>query len=337
MAYAIPSPLACIGQLDAQEMSQSDMVSGPGPRFADQRVKSLSEAKTITTQHILKPGDPRSWQTFKGEFRSAIDAEALPALNRAKPYTLAECYEMLPADNRTDKAAADLLSRLNWLYDSASDYIYRCLYKNIDFTVPSHGPTLQSLIETEYETERAGPELYWHLYNMHDKNATESGQAEIMTRVTDAQIQVRMGKAIDSISAGTAIYSIHDDWGRIHENATKLPRDFIKIICRAMRKLPHEEIRILGFTHMQELSKTTAAPQATPPLYQKLKTWVDCITEDWPKLQVMQGAGASLMPIHEARPGGAGLALTQDTGNGRRYSAKTNACDWCPLHTCTSH
>ena len=123
MAYAIPSPLACIGQLDAQEMSQSDMVSGPGPRFADQRVKSLSEAKTITTQHILKPGDPRSWQTFKGEFRSAIDAEALPALNRAKPYTLAECYEMLPADNRTDKAAADLLSRLNWLYDSASDYI----------------------------------------------------------------------------------------------------------------------------------------------------------------------------------------------------------------------
>ena len=110
-------------------MSQPDMVSGTVPRYADQRVKSLAEAKAVTTQHTLKPGDPTSWQTFKGEFKSAIDAESLPALHRAKPYTIAECYEMLSTETRTEEDAAGLCMRLNGLYDAACDYLYRCLYK----------------------------------------------------------------------------------------------------------------------------------------------------------------------------------------------------------------
>ena len=132
-------PRSSVRTLDVPEY---DMVSGAAFDTSDLkgRVVSLQHLKTFSTQHKFKPGDAASWQNFHGEFKSGLDADALPALQRGKRYTILECFEMLPIKNRTDEAAAELCSRLNDLYDQAADYIYRCLYANIDFTVPSHGP-----------------------------------------------------------------------------------------------------------------------------------------------------------------------------------------------------
>ena len=140
------------------------MVSGATSDTSDLRVNSrsvsLQHLKIFSTQHKFKPGDAASWQNFNGEFKSGLDADALPALTRAKRYTLLECYEMLSPKNRTEEAAAELCARLNELYDQASDYIYRCLYANIDFSVVSHGPALQATVERSYATERDGPGFY---------------------------------------------------------------------------------------------------------------------------------------------------------------------------------
>ena len=129
----------------------------------------MQHLKVFATQHKFKPGDAASWQNFHGEFKSGLDADALPALKRGKRYTILECYEMLPLKDRTEEAAAELCARLNELYDQASDYIYRCLYNNIDFTVPSHGQALQTTVDREYSSERDGPAFYWHLAKQHDK------------------------------------------------------------------------------------------------------------------------------------------------------------------------
>ena len=98
------------------------MVSGAVSDSSDRRAaKALSHLKTFQTQHKLKPGSATSWQTFQGEFKSGLDAGALPALNRAKPYSIMECYEMLPLKNRNEIAAAALHAELNELYEEAQD------------------------------------------------------------------------------------------------------------------------------------------------------------------------------------------------------------------------
>ena len=144
---------------------------------------------------------------------------------------------MLPIKNRTDEAAAELCSRLNDLYDQAADYIYRCLYANIDFTVPSHGPALQATVDREYASERNGPSFYWHLSKQHDKTQSETGQAKLLARVTQAEVKKRLSGAYDSISAESIVYGIHDDWARIQENQSKPICDFIQLIARGMREL----------------------------------------------------------------------------------------------------
>ena len=61
----------------------------------DTNTKSFSE-KIIPMNQKLKPGDIKAWQIFAGEFKSLIHADALAALNRSKPYTLAEVQRIAP-------------------------------------------------------------------------------------------------------------------------------------------------------------------------------------------------------------------------------------------------
>ena len=55
--------------------------------------------KVIQMTHKLSPGNLESWKTFSGEFKSVIDSNALTALKRGRPYTLADAARLAPTAN----------------------------------------------------------------------------------------------------------------------------------------------------------------------------------------------------------------------------------------------
>ena len=169
-----------------------------------------------------------SWVSFNGEFRSVIDSNALAALNRGKPYSFTDMNKILPKANELTQAQT--LISFNEDYEAANEYIYRNVYANIDFTVPSHGASLRTLIEREYELDRNGIGLYMHLRKTHDRRKSETGQEGIEKRLTPEALHTRITGAVSPDHLSTIAYSIHDDWLRLSSNEGK----HVSVLLRSM-------------------------------------------------------------------------------------------------------
>ena len=150
------------------------MVAGSGD------TKEFSK-KPLVFKRTFQPGNPKAWRPFKGELRSTIDANALTALDRRTAYTMTEIRKIAP--NVEEQERAEMLYKFNLLFEDANEYIYKNIYANIDFDVPSHGPSLMNLISEKFEAERNGIELYYHLAKS-DRTGSETGQAALAKLVT---------------------------------------------------------------------------------------------------------------------------------------------------------
>ena len=303
--------------------------------------KSFSE-KVIPMNTKLKPGDIKGWATFTGEFKSLIHTDALAALNRNKHYSFSEVQRMSPkADSNTQ---AMIMQNLNDRIDEASEYIYRNIYANTDFTVPSHGPTLMKTIARNYEDTRDGIALFHHLKKSYDKRNSEKGQEDLDKEVTPERIRARLSGAVTPTLLETIIYSMHDDWARIDDNVGKAITKLIKVLLRQMKTLPHTEMSQLAFQHITAMD----APGATTKqgsVYADLTSFVDALSTHWPSV-----TAGSINVVHGARPGGpqpqpgspgrhnpTKIPFSPKTATGAargQYNSSTNNCDTCPLFTC---
>ena len=176
--------------------------------------KDKLSTKPLQLNHKLKPMNAESWVSFNGEFRSVIDSNALAYT--FLPYTFLDINKILPKANQLTQA--ETLIAFTEDYDAANEYIYRNVYANIDFTVPSHGASLRALIEREYEDDRNGIGLYMHLRKTHDRRKSETGQEDIEKRLTPEALHTRISGAVSPEHLRTIAYAIHDDWLRLSSN-----------------------------------------------------------------------------------------------------------------------
>ena len=295
--------------------------------------KSFSD-KIIPMNQKLKPGDLKSWPIFSGEFKSLIHADALAALNRSKPYTLAEVQRIAPY-----AYAPDMLMRLNSKMEIASEYLYRQLYGNTDFTVPSHGPSLMNMISRNFEASRDGIALFHHLAKSYDKRASEKGQEDLDKLVTPEAIRTRLAGALSPTLLETIIYSVHDDWARIEDNRDKPIWRILKLLLRQMKTLPHPEMSLLAFQHLTAMDDPGAKEK---PQYASLTAFVDAIALHWPTV-----SAGSINVVHPPRPGGptkpppiiptvnpVHIPSGKNGSDRGTYNSSTNDCRTCPLYTC---
>ena len=255
--------------------------------------KDKLSTKPLKLNHKLKPMDTQSWVAFNGEFRSVIDSNALAALNKGKPFTLADVRRILP---RADiKTQADTLHTFNEDYESANEYIYRNTYANIDFTVPSHGPSLRAIIERQFESNRDGIGLYAHLRKTHDRRKSETGQEDIEKRLTPEALRQRLSGAVSPNHLSTIAYAIHDDWLRLTSNETKHVAVLLRSMLRQMKTLPNQEMSVLSFTHIVSIDKPGAITEEDSP-YASMSAFVDCLSAVWPTM-----SAGSINVVHAPR------------------------------------
>ena len=317
------------------------MAANPGSTTSGKDKFSL---KPLQLNHKLKPMDSKSWVTFNGEFRSIIDSNALAALKRGKPFELKDVQRILPKAN--ELTLADTLYAFNQEYESASEYIYRNTYANIDFTVPSHGPSLQTLIERTFESERDGIGLYMHLNKTQDRRKKEIGQEDIEKRLTPEAILAQLKGALTPELFSSIAYSIHDDWLRLVSNEGKHVSVLLRSLLRQMKTLNNQEMTLLSFAHIVSIDKPGATTEADSP-YASMTAFVDCVSAQWPTVPA-----GSINVVHAPRRGGptvtppvAAPAPTSTTTSGPtrtgatqlvpgNYSPATNKCNTCGLYTC---
>ena len=285
--------------------------------------------KVIQMTHKLSPGNLESWKTFSGEFKSVIDSNALTALKRGRPYTLADAQRLSPMGTQTQQA--ELAASLNESYEDCMEYIYRNLYGNIKFDVPSHGPSLRNFVAQTYEDTRDGGGLWRHLQTSHDVTFTDRGQERIEQVLTPEKLRERMSAAVNAQLFASIVYAIHDDWLKLTDNQGKHPVKLMRQLLRQIKTLANTEIALMGCSYLSELNK--AGDQPSDGMYASIKAFVEALALEWPTL-----SAGSLNAVYPPRPGGPGLTplLGGPPSPVIRFGPKTNKCNTCDLFTCTA-